>query len=211
MIELGFDEKEQKLYMDAGKVFMRYGIRSVTMDDIARHLRVSKKTLYLYVKDKSDLVQKFLALDCNVTESEIKGILAQKMNAIDENFAISSFIIKELKDIHPSIFYDLEKYYPEGLATMNEMRHEYVAEVVASNIERGILEGLYRKDLRVQIVTSLWVIRLNILFESNNTLLQEFSLTEVYEEMFIHHIRGIASEKGLKYFESKQMQSKQTK
>ncbi len=206
MQELGFDEKEQKLYMDAGKVFMRYGIRSVTMDDIARHLRVSKKTLYQYVKDKKDLVQKFMALDCNVTEGEIKDILAQNMNAIDENFAISSYIIDELKSIHPSIFYDLEKYYPEGLATMNEMRHEFVAEVMASNIQRGISEGLYRSDLRVQIVTSLWVNRLNILFETNNTLLQDYSLTEVYEEMFIHHIRGMASAKGLKYFESKQKQ-----
>lgn len=192
--------------MDAGKVFMRYGIRSVTMDDIARHLRVSKKTLYQYVKDKKDLVQKFMALDCNVTEGGIKSILEEKMNAIDENFAISSFVIEQLKDIHPSIFFDLEKYYPEGLATMNEMRHEFVAEVMASNIERGIAEGLYRNDLKVQIVTLLWVNRLNILFETNHTLLQQFSLTEVYEEMFIHHIRGMASAKGLKYFESKQKQ-----
>lgn len=206
MKQIELDQKEQKLYMDAGKVFMRFGIRSVTMDDIARHLRVSKKTLYQYVKDKSDLVTRCLTLDCNFAENSIKEILAKKMNAIDENFAISSYMIEELKGIHPSIFYDLEKYYPEGLETMNELRHQFVAEVMASNIERGIQEGLYRDDLKVEIVTALWVNRLNILFEPDNALLQHFSIPEVYEQMFIHHIRGIASAKGIKYFESKQNQ-----
>lgn len=201
--------KEASLYRDTNKVFMRFGIRSVTMDDIARHLRVSKKTLYQYVSDKNDLVQKCCAQECLVTEDSIKSILEKKLNAIDENFEISSFIVSELKDIHPSIFYDMEKYYPEALKTMNELRHDFISEVMASNIQRGMNEGLYREDLDVEIMAALWVTRINLLFDSKAFPIQQINHAKLYEHMFVHHIRGIVSAKGLKYFESKQNQTNQ--
>merc|ERR1712176_927829 len=114
------------------------------MDDVARHLRVSKKTLYQFVKDKNDLIQKVLELDCCDIEDAIKDVVQKKLNAIDEQMEISKLIIEELKEIHPSIFYDLEKYYPEAMETMNDLRHGFVSEVMATNLSRGIEEGLYR-------------------------------------------------------------------
>ncbi|MGB6037580.1 MAG: TetR/AcrR family transcriptional regulator [Cryomorphaceae bacterium] len=197
-------EKELKIIADAIKVFMTYGIKSVTMDDIARHMRMSKKTLYQYVSDKNDLVKRCLDHDCQITETTVNEILTKGLNAIEENFEISKHIVEDLKNIHPSIFYDLEKYYLEAWNTMHELRHEFVGAVMEKNMERGIKEGLYREDLNVKIMTQLWVARLNIIFDPNIFDLNEFSLADVYRQMFIHHVRGIASDKGVKYIEKNQ-------
>lgn len=99
-------EKERELIKNAVEVFMTYGIKSVTMDDMARHMRVSKKTIYQYVKDKGDLVNKCMNRDCGFIQDRIEEVLAENLNAIDENFSISRVVINELRNIHPSIFYD---------------------------------------------------------------------------------------------------------
>jgi len=197
-------DKEQKIIADAIKVFMTYGIKSVTMDDIARHMRMSKKTLYQYVSDKNDLVTRCLQHDCHITEATVRDILSKDSNAIEENFEISKHIVEDLKNIHPSIFYDLEKYYPEAWNMMQNLRHEFVAVVMKHNMERGIKEGVYRKDLDVELMTKLWVARLNMIFDPTLFSLSEYNLVDVYRQMFIHHIRGIASDEGVKYIEKNQ-------
>jgi AcrR family transcriptional regulator len=197
-------DREQQIIADAIKVFMTYGIKSVTMDDIAKHMRMSKKTLYQYVSDKNDLVTRCLKHDCNITEDTVKEILSKGLNAIEENFEISKHIVEDLKNIHPSIFYDLEKYYPDAWKTMHNLRHDFVAVVMKHNMERGIKEGLYRKDLNVELMTQLWVARLNIIFDPNLFSLNDYELVEVYRQMFIHHVRGIASNEGVKYIEKNQ-------
>ncbi|MFT6997440.1 MAG: AcrR family transcriptional regulator [Cryomorphaceae bacterium] len=197
-------DKEQKIIADAIKVFMTYGIKSVTMDDIAKHMRMSKKTLYQYVSDKNDLVTRCLKYDCEITEDTVKEILSKGLNAIEENFEISKHIVEDLKKIHPSIFYDLEKYYPDAWRMMHNLRHEFVGVVMKHNMERGIKEGLYRKDLNVELMTQLWVARLNIIFDPAIFSLNEHNLADVYRQMFIHHVRGIASDEGVKYIEKNQ-------
>ena len=196
-------EKEKELIKKAVEVFMTYGIKSVTMDDVARHMRVSKKTIYQFVKDKGDLVNKCMGSDCNLIQSKIEEVIAQNFNAIKENFEISKVVINELRNVHPSIFFDLEKYYPEAMKTMDKMRHEFIGACVKDNLQRGIDEGLYREDINVDIMTQLWMLRMNVIFDPSLFPMQEFHPKDVYLEMFVHHIRGIASAKGLKILDKK--------
>jgi hypothetical protein len=180
---------------------MTYGIKSVTMDDVARHLRMSKKTLYQYVQDKKDLVIKCLSFDCVMHESGIEAITSKNFNAIDENIEISKFVLSQLRQVHPSIFYDLQKYYPQGWAMLQDSREGQTAKVLHNNIQKGIKEGYFREDLNVEIQTRLWITRMNVIFDPRLFPMQEFKITEVYEQMFMHQIRGMASKKGLKYLE----------
>ncbi len=196
-------EKEKELIKKAVEVFMTYGIKSVTMDDMARHMRMSKKTIYQFVKDKGDLVNKCMGNDCNLIQSKIEEVIAQNFNAIKENFEISKVVINELRNVHPSIFFDLEKYYPEAMKTMDKMRHEFIGTCVKVNLQRGIDEGLYRNDINVDIMTQLWMLRMNVIFDPSLFPMQEFHPKDVYLEMFVHHIRGIASAKGLKILDKK--------
>ena len=111
--------------------------------------------------------------------------------------------MNQLKDIHPSIFYDLEKYYPEARAKMNTLHFDEAAKMMEGNLQRGIEEGLYREDLNIPIMTRLWVSRINVIFDPSMFPMDKFNLTDVYQEMFIHHVRGIASEKGKDYLNKK--------
>ncbi len=190
---------EQELIEKASQVFMRLGIKSITMDDMARQLGVSKKTIYKYVKDKNELVERTLALHGQHEHGQIEEICEKGYNAIDEIFEISKFVSEMLSNVHPSVHFDLEKYYPEAWAKTMRERQQYVFECVNGNLEKGGKDGLYRSNLNPEIIARIYIAKLDVLFDGEIFPAQKFNFAEVYLEFFRYHIRGIASEKGLNY------------
>ncbi len=193
------EEKIAKLVSDAQAVFMRYGIKSVNMDDVARHLGISKKTLYKYVTDKEDLINKCFSLHCSMEEKELTRISSLNMNAIDESFETMHFIKDMIKDVHPSIMFDMEKYYPEVMRKTEEFRHKTIFSSLKANMEKGIKEGLYREDLNPAILAQIYVASIESIFHSEELVKGKHSLQDLYLEVFRYHIRGIASDKGREY------------
>ncbi len=196
------DDKFQQILMGALNVFMKYGIRSVTMDDLARHLGVSKKTIYKYVSDKKELVLKGMEYHHELEVCAMEACMKQKLNAIDENFEISKVIVDQLKNVHPSVMYDLQKYYPEAVAKFQEFKMSVVKNWVSTNMERGIAQGLYREDLNIPILTSMYLARMDDFF-NQDLFPKEIPFSEIYLESFRYHIRGLASEKGIEYLKEK--------
>lgn len=197
------EEKEKEFLQKSLDIFTRFGIKSVTMADMARHLGCSKKTIYNFVKDKNDLVRSCLSLHTCIEQDAIEGICSQDQNAIDEMFQIGSFISTMLKEMHPSIQYDLEKYHSEVYAEMKEEHHEHVYECMLRNLNKGIKEGLYREDLNAAVIAKLYVKKMDILFDVEVFPRSEFSFKEVYAVLFRYHILGVASPKGAKYLAKK--------
>jgi len=135
------NDKERAFLAQAFPVFMKYGIKSVTMDDLARRLGMSKKTIYTFVKDKNDLVKKILIFQHMGEKAIIDGICSKGLNAIDEMFEIGHFVSSLLSDMHPSIHYDLEKYHQEAFQEMSEAHEASVYECIFTNLNKGISEG----------------------------------------------------------------------
>lgn len=193
------NEREQQLIKQAHQVFMRFGIKSVTMDDMARNLGISKKTLYQHVSDKNDLVTKVLQWDCCVDQESIHEIVSRGLNAIDENVEIGKFIVERLRSIHPSIHFDLEKYHSEAWKESRRETQKLIVELVSQNLKKGIEQGLYRHDLNIPVIAKVYMSRFDIVFDPEIFPPQEYDFAEVYLEMLRYHIRGIASEQGTKY------------
>lgn len=193
------DEKEKHIIEEAGKVFMRLGVRSVNMDDVAHHLRISKKTLYQFVKDKNDLVERIVTSICQHHRESINAICEKGLNAIDENFEIARFIAAQLGTMHPSVHFDLQKYHAEAWDLLERTEKADIYNCVSRNMEKGIKEGLYREDLNIPVVARIYIARFDAVFDDSLFPANEFDFKEVTWEMFRYHIRGIASEKGLKY------------
>ena len=193
------DEKFAEILFKTGEVFMRYGLKSVTMDDVAREIKVSKKTLYKYVKDKSDLLCQVMLGHCAAEKMVIDGIMEKKLNAIDEIIEIGRYVAGQLKLMHPSIHYDMEKYYPEVWDIFETHKNEYVFKCVSDNMERGIKEGLYRDNLNVEIMTKLYLTKIDLVFDSNVFPPNKFNFVDVYLELLRYHIRGISSRNGVLY------------
>ena len=196
-------EQVKKIIEQASKFFLRFGIRSVNMDDVAKHMRMSKKTLYQHVKDKNDLVGKVITGICSEHNSCIRGISSKNLNAIDENYEITEYVAGILKEIHPSVHYDLEKYHPAAWDDMQRFKKESILECMTANIEKGVAEGLYRDDLNIPIVVRVYMSRFDVSFDGELFPPSEYSFVDVHWEIFRYHIHGIASEKGLKYLNKK--------
>lgn len=193
----------------SAEVFLRYGIRSVNMDDVAKHLRMSKKTLYQYVNDKNDLVKRVVFGMCQEHDLCIQEIGAEGLNAIDESFKITEFVAGILKGVHPSVHFDLEKYHPEVWHQLKEFERESITKCMTSNIEKGIEEGLYREDINIPIIVKIYIARFDVVFDGEIFPPSEYDFADVQWEVFRYHIRGIASEKGIRYLKKKVKSEKQ--
>jgi len=196
-------EKEKQIYLDTGNLFKTYGIKSMTMDDIARSLKVSKKTLYKYVNDKNDLVCKSMKLDLDTSECAFLEICNQDVDPIEELINISEFASAHLKSMHPSVMYDIQKYHPEAWGYFLEHKDTHIYDSVLDNMERGKKLGLYRNELNSIILAKLYVARFDVIFNPEIFSPTEYSFAKVHKEMMDYHLHGILTSKGLMVFNKK--------
>ena len=197
------EEKELYIIEKVGELFKKYGIKSVSMDDIAQQLSISKKTLYQYFKDKADLVTKVVNSHHCEKDQKFLDIENSNMNAIDALIEVSKHVIEMLKSINPPILYDLRKYYPELTKELIVNRKEHVLNNIKNNLLKGISEGLYREDINPDVISAIYIKRMDdIIFEDE---MQQLNIPqhELFTQLFVYHIRGIVSNKGLMYFENK--------
>lgn len=188
-----------KILEGSENLFGRYGIKSITMDDVAKELGISKKTLYQYVSDKNDLVEKTLDFHLQRSEHTCDLLVEEQSNPIEAMLAIGDFFCQHMKDTNPSLMFDLRKYHPSALQKLNEYRLETVVTQLKGNLTQGIEEGLYRGDINIDIVPRLYIGMVDGILESDFFPRDEFKFEEVINQMLRYHIHGIATPKGIEY------------
>ncbi len=187
----------------AEKLFMQKGIRNITMDDISRELGMSKKTLYLYIEDKSDLLMKIMENIIKQDTDYFNRIDRENENPIDELFETSKYISERLKQVHPSIHYEIMRYYPEVWKVYNDHKVDFAQKSVKANLIKGIKSGYYRQNINPDILARIYISRMDLCFDGEVFPGNEFNFVEVYNEMLYYHIRGVASLKGNQYLVTK--------
>lgn len=198
------DKRGHRILEETAKVFWKLGIKSVTMDDVATRLGISKKTLYQYVSDKNDLVDRVLKHLSVCYKCDIDAVRAkEKQNAIDELYAITTTVSGHMQGIHPSIHFDLEKYHPAAFHNMLSNKRREIFSCMSENMARGITEGLYRDDLNIPMIATIYIARFDMVFDGALFPPEQFSMDDLHWEIFRYHVRGIASKKGLDYLEKK--------
>jgi len=190
------------LIFKISEIYIRYGIKSITMDDLARELGISKKTLYLHYHDKKDVVRKVVNHLLSLQKDGISKVMESKgANAIDKLMMMTSFIADHLKSSNPSLTYDLQKHFHDIWAEVMEFKRHAVYHYIMENIKEGITQGLYRTDINYEIISRAYVARMEMYQTDLWQPLEKFSLHEVFSTLFIYHIRGISTTKGLKYLD----------
>ncbi|OFX18954.1 MAG: hypothetical protein A2033_01355 [Bacteroidetes bacterium GWA2_31_9] len=197
-------EKEaENIVEKVGSLYFKYGIKSITMDDVAKELGISKKTLYNYFTDKSELVSSVVDNILNYHTNKSECIFCKNLNAIEEVFEVNNFFTHMLKDYNHSMVYDLKKYYPDIFKRLHEKRREKMYNSVLNNLKKGKEEGLFRQEMNEEIISKLHVSRIEGIFDSNIFTVEEFTSPEFVFEIFNYHIRGIVNEKGLEIVNNK--------
>jgi AcrR family transcriptional regulator len=190
---------EKELLFKIAEFLKTYGLRSATMDDIAKHLKMSKKTLYKSFKDKTDIINQIMGFQCQMESCMIKEITDNSENAIDEIIKINNLVSKTLSSVNPSVLFDLEKYYPEAFSLFRNHKDTFIASFIEENLKRGMNEGLYRANLNTELVMRFYLKILENLWSPEIINHGDFSITQIHSEMARYHIRGISSEKGHQY------------
>ena len=181
-------------------LYNRYGIRSISMDDVAHEMGISKKTLYKFVKDKSDLVEKVMMFE--ISGKKPKNADLRKQNAIEDLFWVNRKINQIIKDTNPSKEFDLQKYYPEIYRKIHALRTEKTMESMLANLRKGKKEKLYRQDFKEDIIARMYLLRMHRIPHNEIISAKEFTSSSFIYEMFVYHIRGIASAEGIKFLEN---------
>lgn len=187
-----------KILARVDALFMRYGIKSVTMDDIARELGMSKKTLYQFVDNKADLLDKALDMHLRQEQELIKEIQKNSKNAIDEMMEIAMHVHKHLRRMNPSAMYDIQKYYKDCWNKVQEHKMKYIYTVMKENLERGIEEKLYRENINPDVIARFYIAKTELIQDELIFPSREYDLAKIHDDYMVYHMHGVASKKGLK-------------
>jgi TetR/AcrR family transcriptional regulator, cholesterol catabolism regulator len=183
------------------ELYTKYGIKGITMDDVAKELGISKKTLYQHVTDKEDLVSKFVDNEIAMRKKQICECFKSRYNAIEELFEISIFMNKLMREQNPATEHDLKKYYPGQYQKIVNVRREGMVSYILLNLEKGKKQGLYRNDMDDEVIAKLYLSRSESIGSNSLYTVEELTSIKIFIELLTHHIRGIATAEGIKELE----------
>ena len=192
-----------RIIESALNLFMREGVKTVNMDDISSFMGISKKTLYQYVNNKADLVEKAFRLYQSRILGMISNIQEKNENAIDELFKIDEKLCLMLKNRPPRLINNLKKYYPNVWEILDEIKKKHLFTCITENMDRGKEQGLYRNEVNSNIIAKLMMNTVDALVDDATFPLTQYDFKSLLKENRIYHIRGIATDKGIKYLEQK--------
>ncbi len=187
---------KEKILQASHDLFMRFSIKSITMDDIARHLSISKKTIYQYFKDKNDLVLVVTKDHLEEEKLEIQTIKSNTSNAIETLIEESQCLRRNMTDMNPSLLYDLKKYHHQAWDLYLESKQKVYVRSLEETLEKGIDEGYFRKDIDPEILAVLRVEQIQMSLENFIYPRTKFEFREVQTQLFDHFVNGLTSKKG---------------
>ncbi len=190
---------KQDILKTAVDLFLTYGFKSVTMDDIANAQGISKKTIYQYFENKTVLVEESVMLLFQIISTGIEEIRTQEKNPIEEIYEIKQFLMKNLKDEKSSPQYQLEKYYPKIFHNIKEKQMCVMEDCVGCNIERGKKMGLFRENLNSDFISKIYFNCMMALKDKSLFPLEHFSMRMLMNNYLEYHLRGICTSKGLEH------------
>lgn len=191
-------EPKERIITEAEQLFFRYGIKNITMDEMARHMGMSKKTIYLYFKDKDDLVSSVTSYAFRKHELAIDEITAKSIDPVDEVLKISEYIKIAFKAMNPTVLFDIQRFYPKAWQMYCLHKENCIQSSISINLKKGIEEGYYRNNLDVEIISKLRMEEINIGYNPIVFPPEKFDSTKVQVEFLEHFLYGICTLKGHK-------------
>lgn len=191
-------ETRERILTESSNLFRRRGIRSVTMDDIARELGISKKTIYQYFNNKADIVHEVTMVHFDAERCMSDEILEKAKDPIEAMLTILQTMAKTFHEIPSTMIYEVQKYYPRSWALFAEFKNQYVFESLRQNLQLGVDLGLYRKDMDIELVAKLRIEEMDTPFNPDKFPASEYDISTVTMEQFKMFIHGLVTLKGKK-------------
>lgn len=180
----------------AKSLFIRCGIKSTTMDDLAKGMGISKKTLYEKVPNKAALIEQMVHLHIKEEKKAIAQIKGQASNAVEEMILIARYVLQMVRQVSPNTVFEIRKYYWESWKKLEKLNHEHIYQVIQQNLKNGIEQGHYRSDLSEEIIARHYVTLSSTVMDQELFPAHLFSLEKIFKETIFYHLRGITTPSG---------------
>ncbi len=202
-------DPKERILKGAEELFFRYGIRSVTMDDIARHLGISKKTIYQSFADKDEVVHTLIEFKLNEDKDKICKLSSSSSHIIEELFQLMNHLAATLDQINPNVFYDLQKYHPKSWDLFKTFKENCIQQAMEDALIKGISDGIVRPEINPRILAKLRVEEVEMGFNQTLFPTDKFKILDVQLALIDHFLHGICTLKGHKLID-KHKQLKET-
>ena len=191
---------KERILAAATAMCFKYGIRSVTMDDLAKELGISKKTIYQHFEDKDEVIHQLMKAEMQKDKCDWEELDKISKNVLDKMVKTLDLLRKSLKGMNPVLIFDIKRYHPRAWALFQSHKHNYILDKITKEINQGIEEGLFRADLNVELMARYRLEQVDLGFNPEVFPSEKFELSEVQTTLMDHFIRGILTEKGLKQY-----------
>ncbi|MEM7571850.1 MAG: TetR/AcrR family transcriptional regulator [Bacteroidota bacterium] len=190
------DIVRNQILEEAHALYTRYGLKSVSMDDVARKVGISKKTLYQHFAKKEDLIKEVMQCNYEQDLEHFSTSMNESTDAIDEFLRNSRYFVREMRQISPTLFYDMQKYYGNIWLEQTQAHMGYFEKSIQENIMRGVEEGLYREDLIPSVITRIYQSTVMALMDTSLFPAHEISLDRIIQQQSLYHLYGIITPAG---------------
>lgn len=194
------EEKKIHILRNVGGLYLQFGIKSVTMDNVAQELGISKKTIYRHFHNKKDLIKQVIEY---YRKNPVFGLSDKSLgNAIDRIFALRSHVVKILKHFNNNFEKDLKKIYPDLYKEVRRLKRQRIRNETIINVEDGINEGLFRAEISPEFVARMQVgLMLYTLNPDNEVFSAHEALTiKLFDQVTDYYMHAVCTENGLKYY-----------
>jgi AcrR family transcriptional regulator len=191
-------EMKERIQQKANDLFRRYGVKSITMDEIATQLGASKKTIYQYFSDKDELVSAVVKEQIDFAQQTCETNRTSSKDAVHELFMAMDFVQQIFSGMNPAMMYDLERFHPQSYRIFLDHKNKYLFDIIRSNLKRGIAEELYRPEINIDIIAKFRLEAMMIAFNQDVYPASKFNLGELHTAIIEHFLFGVASLKGYK-------------
>jgi AcrR family transcriptional regulator len=190
------------IVLKSSDMFLTLGFKSVTMDDIASEMGISKKTIYQYFSNKNDLVEAVTAYLFETISCGIDGICELNKNPIEEHFLIKDFVLKNLKDESTSPMHQLQKFFPKIHKNLMARQFEKMDKCVIDNLRKGVKQGVFRADINISLIGRFYFAGMTSIKDVYLFNPTQFNTKLVQNTYLEYHLRGICTEKGIHLLET---------
>lgn len=187
---------KERILAEAERLFWKYGVRSVTMEDIARQLGISKKTIYQHFADKEQILYQVIQDKMTRDQFEMECMVVDTSNPIQELLGVMDVLRKNADQVSPNLLMDIKRYYPQAFALFRQFKESHIVGSILENIQKGIAQGIYRSDINPGILARLRVEEIELAFNSDSFPTDQYSMHDIQAELIHHFVRGMLTEKG---------------
>lgn len=187
---------KERILAEAERLFWKYGVRSVTMEDIARQLGISKKTIYQHFSDKEQILYQVIENKTGRNQSEMNCMVIETTNPVEEILSVLNMMQKQADQISPNFFIDIKRYYPQAFALFRRYKEGEIMRSILENIQKGISQDLYRSDINPAILARLRLEQIELAFNNDIFPTDQYTMHDIQYELMHHFVRGMLTEKG---------------